>query len=278
MLDQTLAYNRLGVCSWSFHPDSPEDLIAQLRQVELSFVQLALIPLWDDSDWMDAGAKLADAGIHIASGMVGTIGEDYSTLETIAKTGGIVPDKHWEKNYIIFEKAAALAEKMQIPSVLFHAGFIPHDKNSSTFTKLTERISKISDLFAKHNVQILLETGQETAQDLLALLNSLNRDNLYVNFDPANMILYAKGDPIQAVKLLLPKLGQIHIKDAKHAIKSGTWGKEVAIGEGDVNWEEFFKALKEGNYQGNYIIEREAGDQRIADIKKAISFIQSKIK
>jgi sugar phosphate isomerase/epimerase len=90
-----------------------------------------------------------------------------------------------------------------------------------------------------------------------------------VNFDPANMILYSSGDPIDALKLLMRHVKQIHIKDATGSGDPETWGKEVAVGTGDVDWPAFFGVCKERSYEGNFIIEREAGDQRIADINKA---------
>jgi len=96
--------------------------------------------------------------------------------------------------------------------------------------------------------------------------------NVGVNFDPANMILYDKGDPIEALKVLAPYLKQCHIKDANRTKETGTWGEEVTAGTGQVDWDGFFKTLAALGYQGDFAIEREAGDQRVVDIIAAKNF------
>jgi sugar phosphate isomerase/epimerase len=88
------------------------------------------------------------------------------------------------------------------------------------------------------------------------------------------MILYDKGDPIQALRTLGPWIRQVHIKDAKRTRASGTWAEEVAVGTGEVNWKDFFAALDELNFDGNLCIEREAGNQRVADIRTAREFVE----
>jgi L-ribulose-5-phosphate 3-epimerase len=95
-----------------------------------------------------------------------------------------------------------------------HAGFLPHEETDPAFGKLLGRIRAVADLFAAQGIELGLETGQETAETLRLFLQKLDRPNVGVNFDPANMILYDKGDPIQALQLLRPWLKQCHIKDA----------------------------------------------------------------
>ena len=90
-----------------------------------------------------------------------------------------------------------------------------------------------------------------------------------MNFDPANMILYDKGDPIAALRTLGPWIRAVHIKDARRTKVPGTWGEEVTVGTGEVDWRAFFATLRELNYTGDFVIEREAGSQRVADIRAA---------
>ena len=123
-----------------------------------------------------------------------------------------------------------------------------------------------------------LETGQETADTLFHLLESVERDNLGVNFDPANMILYAKGDPVAGLKALLPYLKQIHIKDATLTAEPGTWGSEVVVGTGEVDWPAFLEVLDAASYNSALVIEREAGEDRIADILAAKQHLESILK
>ena len=268
--------SRLALCSWSLGPRDPADLIARVRETDLNAVQLGLNPLHaDPENWGDAIKQLQHAEICIVSGMFGTVGEDYSTLEAIARTGGVVPDEHWPENQRIIEGVASIAAENNLAVVSFHAGFIPHDETDPTFVKLLERIRWIADRFAQDTVEVLFETGQETAEDLLAFLEALDRPNVGVNFDPANMILYGKGEPVEALRKLMPRVRQVHVKDATASDKPGeTWGAEVPVGEGEVDWRAFMQTLDEGGYTGPLVIEREAGAQRVADIRKAANHLR----
>lgn len=266
--------DRIGVCSWSLRPGSPDELIAGVQQVGLSRVQLALNPLRNEpAQWGQAPQRLRDAGITIASGMFNTIGEDYSTLESIRRTGGLVPDEHWPGNWAIIQDVARLARQLGISQVSFHAGFIPHDPQDPTFAKLVDRIRQTADCFAQQGIDLLFETGQETADDLLQFLRTLDRPNVGVNFDPANMILYDKGDPIESLRKLLPHVKQVHLKDAIRTQTPGTWGTEVPLGEGQVDWPAFVETLKRGGFTGGLMVEREAGSNRVQDIRQAVERI-----
>jgi sugar phosphate isomerase/epimerase len=264
---------RLAVCSWSLRPKDPADLIGRLGQLGMDKVQLALGPLAGEPAWAGAGAKLAAAGVKIVSGMFGTVGEDYTTLETIRKTGGIVPDATWDENWRNIQQYVKLAARLKLKLVSFHCGFLPEDPSDASYDKLIGRLVKIADAFARAGIGLAMETGQEDAGTLKEFLDRLAKPNVGVNFDPANMILYAKGDPVAAVKVLMPYVRQIHIKDATATKVPGQWGAEVPVGTGEVAWPAFFAALKAGGFGGYMSIEREAGEQRIADITRAKNFI-----
>ena len=261
---------RLAVCSWSLQPSTPLDLIEKLRVSKIPRVQLALDPLRESPTlWKDIESLFRNDGIAIVSGMFGCVGEDYSTLETIRATGGIAPDITWSQNLANIHACAVIAERLDLPLVTFHAGFMPHEPTNPHFSKLLERIQKVAEIFAAKNINVALETGQEMAASLASVLEKLDRPNLGVNFDPANMILYDQGDPIEAVQTLGPWIRQIHIKDAKRTTTPGIWGQEVAVGTGDVDWPGFFSALREIQFAGNFVIEREAGTQRLIDVCRA---------
>ena len=151
--------------------------------------------------------------------MIGTIGEDYSSLETIRKTGGIVPDEHWEANKKIVTAGARLTQQLGCRYMSLHGGFLD-ESDPKAFAKYVERIEWIRDEAKKYGVTVLLESGQETAEDLARFLEKV--PGVYVNFDPANMILYGKGEPREAVKLLAPWIRQVHVKDALFTQKPGT--------------------------------------------------------
>ena len=266
--------SRLAVCSWSLQPETPEALVADLREIGIPRVQLALDPLRETPEtWGKTGELFRAEGIGIVSGMFGTIGEDYSSLDTIKETGGVVPDEHWDANWANIQSVADIAAQLGLKLVTFHAGFLPHEESDPGFAKLLGRITQIADAFDAHGIELGFETGQETAETLRLFLEKLNRPSVGVNFDPANMLLYDKGDPIDALEALAPFLKQCHIKDATKTREPGTWGAEVTVGTGEVDWPTFFATLSKLGYDGDCCIEREADDQRVADIRTAREFV-----
>lgn len=267
---------RLAVCSWSLQPTGPQDLISKLQATGVNQVQLALDPLRDEPViWGLTAELLQAAGITIVSGMFGCAGEDYSTLDTIRATGGIAPDATWEQNWKHIQATAELAESLGLNLVTFHAGFLPHDESDPNYAKLGERLFQIAELFQARRMALGLETGQETADVLFDFLRKLARPNLGVNFDPANMILYDKGNPIEALRKLGHWVRQVHVKDARRTKTPGTWGEEVVVGTGEVDWSAFFTTLSEVGFNGDCCIEREAGTQRVEDIRAAREFIET---
>jgi sugar phosphate isomerase/epimerase len=270
------AKDRLAVCSWSLHPTQPNELISKLEGTGINRVQLALDPLRQDpARWAKAPQLLRENHIEIVSGMFGCVGEDYSTLDSIRRTGGLAPDNTWEQNWKNIQTTAALAHEMGLRLVTFHAGFLPHDPQAPEFVKMVRRLGETADTFRAANLALGFETGQESASDLIGVLKAVNRPNVGVNFDPANMLLYDKGDPIESLKALGPWLRQVHIKDAVRTQKPGTWGQEVPAGEGQVDWPAFTAVLCDLKFAGDLVIEREAGEKRIADIRKAAELVWS---
>jgi L-ribulose-5-phosphate 3-epimerase len=152
---------RLAVCSWSLQPTSPQELIAAVKATGLSRVQLDLDPLRESPEvWGSTSALLADAGIQVVSGMFRTVGEDYTTMETIRVTGGIAPDATWEQNKVNIAATVPIAKQLGIRLVTFHAGFLPHDEHDPAFVTLAQRLREVADMFAVHGIGVGLETGQ----------------------------------------------------------------------------------------------------------------------
>jgi sugar phosphate isomerase/epimerase len=267
--------NRLAVCSWSLRADSAADLFAKLDGTGLRRVQIALDPIRENANggWTGFGERCVGAGVQCVSGMFGTVGEDYTTLESIKRTGGVVPDAGWAENWRRIEAAAELAQALGLRLVTFHAGFLPHESADPAFGRLRDRLRQIAAAFAARSINLGLETGQETAETLRAFLEPLGCPNVGVNFDPANMLLYDKGDPIAALRTLGPWLQQCHIKDAVRTRVPGTWGEEVTVGTGEVDWKAFFATLDTLHFTGDLCIEREAGNQRVADIRAAQEYV-----
>jgi L-ribulose-5-phosphate 3-epimerase len=266
---------RVGVCSWSLKPENPADLVRKVQELGLTQVQIALGPL-RDGRWKSAELRNATdkAKLSFVSGMMAMQGEDYSTLESIKTTGGVRADKHWKQNLENMRAEAALARELGLPLVTFHAGFLPESRSDPERTKMIERLRQIADVFGESGIKLGLETGQESAETLLEVLARLDRSNVGVNFDPANMILYGKGEPVAALKRLGRHVRQVHVKDARASVKKGRWGTEVAVGTGEVEWPSFLALVRALPQTVDLVIEREAGDQRAADIRKARELVE----
>src|ERR1700757_318624 len=122
-----ISASRLAVCSWSLQPTDPFNLIQQLESIGIQRVQIALDPLRErPSVWGVLPALCAKHNITIVSGMFGTVGEDYTTLESIKRTGGVVPDATWDENWRNIQTVAEIAQRLGLKLVTLHAGFLPH--------------------------------------------------------------------------------------------------------------------------------------------------------
>ncbi len=268
--------NRIGVCSWSLRPRSPSDLGRSVRACGLDAVQLALDPLrlgeWSVGETCEA---LEEAGVAILSGMMAMTGEDYTSLESIRRTGGVRANEHWESNRRAAREDARLARRLGLELVTFHAGFLPDDPRSRERAVLVERLREVVDCFADEGLRVGFETGQETAATLIGFLEELDRPSAGVNFDPANLLLYGMGDPVEALRLLAPHVRQMHVKDARRAKESGTWGEETPVGEGEVDWREFFRLIRDHPLESDLLIEREGGDERVRDVRRAHQLVRS---
>ena len=266
---------RIGVCSWSYQRPLRE-VADEMAKIGVKGIDLALTPFVapDGRHGVEEGEEaLAFAKAQFASGawrlfatMISFPQEDYSTLETIRRTGGVVPDDCWPRNREIAAAAAELSGTLGAPYMLFHAGFLD-ESNPAAYAAYVERVSFVRDACAKAGVQLILESGQETAEDLARFLRDV--PGLYVNFDPANMILYGKGRPMEALETLVPWIRKIHVKDADATAVPGTWGTERPWGDGQVGGAAFIDALDGLGFTGNLTIEREGGDDRVGDIARA---------
>jgi len=260
---------KIAVCSWSLKPCSWTDLIDKIGLCGLSKMQLSLDPIasgrWNIDE---TTGQSKDSRVRICSGMMETVGEDYSSLESIKRTGGIRPDEYWGANQSRARNHAAVADHLGLNLVTFHAGFIPCEKTLE-YQSVVDRIKVIADIFGEYEIRIGLETGQERAESLHDLLDHPGLSHVGINFDPANMILYGMGDPSAALNMLKDRIIQVHMKDAVSADVHGTWGIETPIGQGEVDWDRFFETLGTLSGDINVVIEREGGDQRVKDIIEA---------
>jgi L-ribulose-5-phosphate 3-epimerase len=271
-----IAGHDIGVCSWSIHPKDTHELIANVKKLGLSHAQIALAAMaqMDDKRKQQELGILKSSGLTFTAGMVGFPDEDYSTIASIKKTGGYVSAEEFPVRRAITKAAAQAGKELGIKLLTAHIGFVPPSSDPN-YDAMVERICTIASDLDALGMTLIMETGQETAPELLQFLNDLRCKNVQVNFDPANMILYGVGDPIEAIGILGRHIAHVHVKDAVLSDSPGVvWGKEVPFGTGQVPPKEFLRALNDAGFTGALCIEREAGDARMQDIAFAIETLK----
>ncbi len=203
-------------------------------------------------------AKLREVGITITVVFAGFEGESYADIPTTARTVGLVPPEWRAARTAEMKEIADFARLLGVDAVGLHVGFVPHDTSDPLYQGAVAVTQEICDHCRGNAQRLHLETGQESPEGLLRFHGDVGRDNLFINFDPANMILYGSGEPIEALKKVGKFVRSVHCKDAKWAASPGReWGTEVPLGEGDVGMERFLRTLKELDYDSPLTIERE---------------------
>jgi L-ribulose-5-phosphate 3-epimerase len=267
----------IGVCSWSLQVKSIPELRRLLDRLGINTVQIACgdphHAAWEEGDRLPEVARAA--GFTMTGAMLGFPGEDYTTPQTIQKTGGFGNPATRPERLERFRWALDRTRALGLANLMLHAGFLP-EPGSPDRKPFLDTLAKVSELAREKGVTVGFETGQETADLLRLTLDELKCPNLKVNFDPANMLLYDRGDPLRAVEILGPDIRSVHVKDANRPTTPGQWGTEVPLGQGQVNIREFVRALKRVGYRGALCIEREVGDQeqRLADVAHGIRVLR----
>jgi len=225
-------------------------------------------------------ARCADSNIVITAVFGGFEGESYASIAETARTVGLVPEDTRAARVQEMKEISDFARLLGCDTVALHIGFVPEDRDGGSYRDLIATTQNLLDHVAANGQRLHLETGQETAEHLLQFIEDVQRGNLYINFDPANMILYGTGEPIEALRKVGHLVRSIHCKDAKWAAENrGTdWGQEVALGDGDVGMEKYLSTLKELGYDGPLTIEREIPqdpERQKADIGTAVRLLES---
>ena len=206
-------------------------------------------------------------------------GEDYADIPTVQGTVGLVPESTRAERVARTKAVADVGKYLGIDSVMCHIGFVPEDEHTPLYAEIRDVARDICDHCAKNGQNFALETGQEPAHVLLRFIEDVARPNLKINFDPANMILYGTGDPIEALDLLAAHIVSVHCKDGDWPPRDepNALGIERALGEGSVGIDAFIHKLKQIGYRGVLSIEREEPihSVRDADIRKAVHLLKS---
>ena len=214
-------------------------------------------------------------GIEITTVFCSFAGESYADLSTVRTSVGLVPEATRAERVDRTLKIAEFAHKIGVARVAAHIGVLPEDHSDSLYAPMVKVTRQICDELATRGRVFALETGQETAQALKRFIEDVKRDNLRVNFDPANMILYGNDHPISALDVLMPWIDGVHCKDGRWPTQEGQLGEETPLGEGDVDLRAWLKRLLELGYRGPLTIEREIiGDRQKQDILRAVALLE----
>ena len=268
----------IGVCTWSLKaPDIPTALSTIKNDLGLGLIQLGF---FDDSILDEANddailAAVDDSGLEVSATCLGFAGEDYSTIDAIARTGGYVPDEVFDHRYKLTVRAADITRKLGVTLFTVHVGFVPEEKGAA-YDTVVDRLKRIAAMLGERDITLTMESGQERPEDLIEFMAAVGASNVKINFDPANLILYGVANPIDALEILRDSIGHVHMKDARWSeTPKASWGEEVVLGTGDADIPRIVSKLRAGGYGGPLVIEREAGDSRAADIREGIDLLRS---
>jgi len=261
------------------------DATAKLRELKSLGVNCGQLGVAGDFPVDDAApawkSALAEEKFKLQTVFAAYIGEDYADIPTVERTVGFIPEstrnEREQRTLELSDFAAALGVK----SIACHIGFVPEDHSDKNYVAVRNLVRRICDHAAKNGQTFALETGQEPAHTLLEFFKDVDRPNLGINFDPANMILYGTGDPIEALGVLGPHVISVHAKDGDWPRKDqpGTLGVERPLGSGSVGIPRYIAKLKDVGYLGQISIEREgtSPEQWRSDVSAAVKLLQSLI-
>ncbi len=196
----------------------------------------------------------------------------YEGPETI----GIVPVKYRQQRIDNYKRASDFARRLGVPALHSHFGFIPEDPNDPNYQGVVAALREVATHVKGNGQMVLMETGQETPITLLRAITDAGVDSLFVNLDCANLILYGKGNPVDALDVVGHLVRGTHAKDGLFPTNPRELGEEVPIGKGKANFPVLIPRLKELNYPGPLTIEREiSGPQQLADIKMEKVYLEN---
>lgn len=222
--------------------------------------------------------QLQRIGVTLTCVFGGFEGESYADIPTVGRTIGLVPPATRQARLEEMRQISDFTREMGCDAVGLHIGVVPHDRHDPERPGIVEVTRQLCQHCAGNDQFVHLETGQETADDLIAFIDEVGFDNLRINFDPANMILYGVEEPLPALRKLAPWVRSVHCKDGTWSDQPGvTWGQEVALGEGDVNIRAYVQTLHEIGYTGPLTIEREIPqdpERQLREIGSAVRLLE----
>jgi sugar phosphate isomerase/epimerase len=256
------------------------DIGAEIKKAKDLGCECCQINVWDTSLYTDETAKkiteaAEEYGIELSTLWTGWSGPAEWNFTGGPMTLGIVPPEYRMKRMEEILMGAEFATKIGVSRIATHVGFLPENVNDPQYYSIIAAIRYIATKCREMGLCFLFETGQETPITLLRVIEELGLDNLGINMDTANLILYGKANSADAITVFGKYVMDTHIKDGFYPTEGKKLGREVKVGEGLANIPEVIKRLREVGYKGNFIIEREIrGEQQTKDIIDTIAFLK----
>jgi L-ribulose-5-phosphate 3-epimerase len=216
--------------------------------------------------------------VEVTSAVSGGPGREVYDFYQGPLTIGLVPRDVRAARIARMKEVSDFAKKVGIPAVQSHCGFIPENPNDPLYRETVEAIRTVAAYCKANGQNFRCETGQETPVTLVRAIRDVGLDNVGVNFDVGNLILYGKANPVDAVDILAPYIQGVHAKDGLYPTGPEKLGAEVAIGQGKVNFPLLIEQLKRIGYKNPLTIEREIrGEKQTADILAAKAYLEKLI-
>lgn len=257
------------------------DLDEKFRQVKELGLTSCQLSNYDLARFNDENAAIINEctkkyGVRVSALWCGWPGPRVWNFTEGPATLGIVPPAYRYERIKMLEKGGSFAVKIGVTDVATHAGFIPENPSTTEYLEVVGCIRHIANVYLKKGLYFLFETGQETPTTLMRLIEDVGTGNLGVNLDPANLLMYGKANPCDAVDILGKYIRNIHGKDGNYPTNGRSLGREARMGDGRVNYPEFMRRLKAVGYNGPITIEREiSGEKQVEDILHAKELLNS---
>lgn len=255
----------------------PDAALAKVHELGLPTAQIFV----DEFEADLAGQLRQSLGkyqIEATSLVVGGPGKEVWDFYQGPLTIGLLPKATRSARIAHIKKASDFAKQCGISAVQTHCGFVPENPNDPEYQEIVTAIREVATYCKRNGQNFRYETGQETPITLVRAMGDVGVDNQGVNFDLANLILYGKANPVDAIELLGPYVQGIHAKDGMWPTNPKQLGEEVAIGKGNVDFPRIIERLKQLNYRGAVTIEREiSGPQQLEDVRAAKMYLEKLI-
>lgn len=272
---------KIGVCVSFNSLKLFDEKMSNLKKEGFDNCQLVA---WNPCVWNDDGVEVIKReteknGIVISAFWCGWEGPAVWNFYEGPKTLGLLPAEYREMRIKNLCDGADFAKKLGIKNIVTHIGFIPENPFDPEFVPLCDAVKRVALHLKQNGQNLLFETGQETPVAMLRCFEEVGIDNLGVNLDTANLIMYGKANPVDSLDVFGKYVMNVHAKDGLYPTNGRELGKEVAIGEGRVDFKRFFEKLRGMGYDGYVTIEREIkGEKQTEDIRNAKKYLEAIIK